>query len=315
MANITTKDIVTEIERAISGFNKMMPNVQNKLVAEIELLLKDIEANKSGSVKVSVANIRLIAKIKNKIQTLFRDAEYLKSVTIFISSFDKLTKLQNKYFKQLEKKFEPKKLYDEIRKQAKIDTIETLTGAGMTAKVSKVVNDVLKVNITTGANYSSLLKQVRKALTDTKTGEGLFVKYAKQITTDALNQYNAQYVNAVSNDLGLKWFVYDGALIETSRTFCEACVAKEYIHVSEFPKVVNGDFEEFKKLDGAINSKTNLPAGMIDGTNAETFHVYRGGYNCGHQLLPISEIAVPIKIREKVYRENKIRHINGIANY
>lgn len=118
-------------------------------------------------------------------------------------------------------------MYDEIRKQAKIDTIETLTGAGMTAKVSKVVNDVLKVNITTGANYSSLLKQVRKALTDTKTGEGLFVKYAKQITTDALNQYNAQYVNAVSNDLGLKWFVYDGALIETSRTFCESCVAKE----------------------------------------------------------------------------------------
>lgn len=90
MANITTKDIVTEIERAISGFNKMMPNVQNKLVAEIELLLKDIEANKSGSVKVSVANIRLIAKIKNKIQTLFRDAEYLKSVTIFISSLTNL---------------------------------------------------------------------------------------------------------------------------------------------------------------------------------------------------------------------------------
>jgi hypothetical protein len=39
---------------------------------------------------------------------------------------------------------------------------------------------------------------------------------------------------------------------------------------------------------------------MIDGTTADNFIVNRGGYNCGHELIPVSEVRVPKEVREKV---------------
>jgi len=38
---------------------------------------------------------------------------------------------------------------------------------------------------------------------------------------------------------------------------------------------------------------------MKDDTTAENFHARRGGWNCQHQLYPVSEIGVPLHIREK----------------
>jgi hypothetical protein len=39
---------------------------------------------------------------------------------------------------------------------------------------------------------------------------------------------------------------------------------------------------------------------MIDGTTPDNFIVNRGGYNCGHELIPVSEARVPKEVREKV---------------
>jgi hypothetical protein len=138
-----------------------------------------------------------------------------------------------------------------------------------------------------------MVERLREYLTTTKAGDGALERYAKQITTDALNQYSAQYLQVVSNDLGLQWYRYTGAEIETSRPFCKACLDKQYIHQSEIPDLLAGKFPEFKKEGGEINSKTKLPQGMIAGTNPENFHIYRGGWNCGHQLVPVSEDRVP----------------------
>jgi hypothetical protein len=39
---------------------------------------------------------------------------------------------------------------------------------------------------------------------------------------------------------------------------------------------------------------------MKEGTNADNFIVNRGGWNCGHQLIPVREEAVPKAIRNRV---------------
>ena len=64
------------------------------------------------------------------------------------------------------------------------------------------------------------MQQVRDYLLRiTALGQGAMARYTKQITTDALNQYGAQYLNAVTNDLGPRLVsAYLGALIDTSRT-------------------------------------------------------------------------------------------------
>jgi len=78
--------------------------------------------------------------------------------------------------------------------------------------------------------------------------------------------------------------------------FCEHMTEKTYVHISEIPTILMGFVDEHQC---EINATTGLPKGMIAGTTADNFIIYRGGWNCGHQLMPISEVAVPEEVREK----------------
>jgi hypothetical protein len=96
--------------------------------------------------------------------------------------------------------------------------------------------------------------------------------------------------------LGWEWFRYVGSNLKTTRTFCKALTQKQYYHRSELPKIIKGNFAEFKEMKGKIYDKTGLPQGMIEDTNVSNFQTYRGGYNCGHQSYPIPNYLVPENI-------------------
>jgi hypothetical protein len=163
------------------------------------------------------------------------------------------------------------------------------------------VRDILNKNITTGGNISDFIEETRIYLTDTNEGEGALKKYSKTIVTDALNQYSRQYNQLVSDDLGFKFFQYVGSLRETSREFCVKMIeAKEgcmvYFHVSQINELLSG------KICGEqihINEKSNLPSGMIKGTNTANFFVNAGGYGCNHGVFGVSTLLVPKELREK----------------
>jgi hypothetical protein len=70
----------------------------------------------------------------------------------------------------------------------------------------------------------------------------------------------------------------------------------QYYHRSELPKIIKGNFAEFKEMKGEIYERTGLPQGMIEDTNPSNFQTYRGGYNCGHQAYPIPASLVPKNI-------------------
>ncbi len=105
----------------------------------------------------------------------------------------------------------------------------------------------------------------------------------------------------LTDDLGLEWYKYDGSLKDTSRPFCDALIAAKkscmpYIHKSQLEEIVSGNIcgEQVPIYD-----KTGLPQGMIAGTNASNFRINRGGYNCNHQLYPVSAAVVPKELRDK----------------
>lgn len=294
-------DIVATLDGSVAKFNASMPGVQDKVMAEIELLVKDLEL-RNGKIVPSAANLRAIAKIKGKLERLIRNPEYVKEVREFAKAFEQLTVLQNQYFETLAGEFKPTPLLQELKNQSISSTIASLTEAGINANLTSSIQDILRTNITSGANYSQMLGQLRNYMTTDTTGTGALERYAKQITTDALNQYSAQYSDVVTNDLGLEWFMWTGSLVQDSRDLCVALHKKQYIHKSEIPAILRGDFAEFREINGRINPKTGLPYGMVPGTNAANFKVYRGGYNCGHQLVPVAAEAVPFAIRAKFSR-------------
>lgn len=292
------KELIEAIDKRVDGFNKSIPGVQQSLLDEIMGMVSELKIA-NGKLSTTAENLKILARIKGRINKAILSGEYKKSVKEFIAGYNEIEKLQTKYFQQLAKTYTPPKVLQAIREASVQTTLNYLTDAGIAVNVTDKIARIISTNITGGAKYSDIVKQLSSSILNDQTGPGILERYTKQITTDALNQYSASNMRAVSDDLGLDWFMYDGALIDTSRTLCEALVKKKYIHRSELPRIVKGDFAEFKKLGGQISQKTKLPEGMIAGTTAENFHVYRGGYQCGHQLIPVDAAVVPEAIRMK----------------
>lgn len=271
-----------------------------------------MELYTDGKIRPTVKNLSILASIRSKINRIVLTDEYKQEVKDFAKAFNEVTALQNQYWKSLESTFKPRPLLKEIRKQAITDVLAKLTEAGIGANVSDRITDILKTNITTGGSYKKLTAQLRDGLLNTEQ-KGYLDKYAKQVTVDSLNQYNSQYTQIVSSDLGYQFFKYDNTEIDTSRPFCQAlCEENRYFHISSIPNLLKGldisgqpltyiDNKTGEQKTVTINPKTNLPYGFIAGTNADNFFIRRGGHQCGHQIRPVAERQVPLEVRERVF--------------
>lgn len=309
-------DILKTIDQAIEKFNSKIPAAQKRMYDGIAEELKRLDTS-SGKIKTTVANLRIIQSIKNKLTRLIVTPEYLKDVKEFVSQFNEVTKLQNEYWKSVESTFTPRVLLKEIRKQAIGDTIKNLTSSGIGAGISDQIATILRTNITTGGSYAQMTEQLREKILNTST-DGALAKYSKQITTDSINQYSRSYTQIVSSDLGFEWFAYTGSDIVTTRPFCDAMTDLRYFHVTEIPRLLRADglyyMKDGKKTKVPIYDKTELPHGMIPGTNPSNFPVNAGGYNCGHAIRPVSERLVPLERREEVFSTAEYKRYKGVVN-
>ena len=84
--------------------------------------------------------------------------------------------------------------------------------------------------------------------------------------------FNAEYIQTVSEDLGVEYYLYAGTIIEDTRPFCSARTGRFF---------TTDQVKQWASLKGW--------QGRMAGTNANTIFIYRGGYNCRHQLWPVSK--------------------------
>lgn len=294
------KKLIDTITKAVTNFEKVIPDIQKGMLDEVLLLIKQLNLN-GDKIKVQAANIRILDRIKAKLQRIILSPEYVRAVKEYVSTFNDVVKLQHDYFSSVESSFSPPKFSKEIKNQAIESVVKNLTESGLGANITDKVYDLLRTAITSGGGYSSLNGQLRDFIINSSENDGHLLKYTRQITTDALNQFSGQYTQLISSDLGYEWYRYSGSNIVTTRPWCLACRERKWFHISEIPAAIKGDFEEFGKYDGKIYDKTGLPSGMIPGTDVSNFMVNRGGYNCGHQWRPVSESLVPEDIKRRVH--------------
>lgn len=295
------EELLKQLNEAVERFNSSLNVIQADVLAEVELLVKGIEVS-GGNVVQSVSNLRKINQLKSTINRVVISPEYTQRVIDFGKAFNTVTDIQESYFASLVENFSAPEVLAEIKRIAIEDTVAGLTEAGIEANVSNKIATILKQNIEQGNKYSDMVKELKTFIEGNAETLGALEKHASTITTDALNQYAATYNKIVSDDLGMDWFMYVGALVGGSRDICEELVAKKYVHRSELPGIVKG------KIDGKqipINPKTKLPYGMIPGTTADNFQVRRGGYKCNHLLMPTSEERVPENIKSKINKTLK----------
>ena len=176
-----------------------------------------------------------------------------------------------------------KELSKEMRLQFVRTAIEQLVNGGLKATVIEPVLDILTQNATTGGT----LKDFRTQLSDfilgiPKERQGTLMRYVKQVTNDAIKEYEGTYTEAVTADLEFDWYYYSGTKRKDTRLFC--CMRKGNYYRKEEIEKWGDDFKW---------------AGMDRDTNSSNIFRKVGGYNCGHRLYPVSEEAVPKKYKTK----------------
>jgi hypothetical protein len=302
------KAILSTIDEAINQFQDAIPNIQKLVYDELQPLVKQLQI-KNGKLLNNLENLKLIGTLKNKLERIIVSAEYKSSVQKFVDSFSAVSTLNNNYFAQFNKKYKAKNTLPIIKQLAIESTINDLIGQGLNSNVIAPIQKILQQNITTGGSYANFQDVLRNHILTNETGEGNLQRYTKQITTDAINQYNAQYGETIAQDLQFNWGRYVGSNITTTREFCTYLTAKQWVHKSELSEIIKGN------IDGhecKLSKTTNLPIGLMADTNIDNFKVRRGGYNCGHQFFWVPDSAAPKDVLKKF--ENKIKTIVSNAD-
>ncbi|MDR1553006.1 MAG: hypothetical protein LBS69_06035 [Prevotellaceae bacterium] len=148
---------------------------------------------------------------------------------------------------------------------------------------------------------TSELFDILKTEYEQRSGNGTIIQ---KLTDTGMSYEDAgKYVNLACRifrnvtDIDSDWYMYVGSNLTNTRKFCEYLTKKKYIHKSEIPGILKGNIDRHKCK---INPETGLPYGLINGTNPQNFIIFCGGWNCGHQLVPMAAEAVPADIRKEL---------------
>lgn len=289
------KDVIKQIEATDSKFGSVVDDAQKRMLREVLTLTKDLELS-NGRIMPTVGNLKLISKIKEKLNKAVVNKEYLSGVKDLLKSFEGIQAAQLGYFKTISEGKTTQQKYDLVRGMAIENTAAQLTESGIDANVTSKLKDMLLRSVTSGGLYRDLVGEVSEFLSNTDKSPGALSRYAKTYTTTALNQFAGQTNKLMTEDSGAEWFRYVGSDIETTREFCDLMTDKDYFHVSEIPELLKGHIDG-KKCE--IYDKTKLPKGMIEGTNKDNFQVNCGGWNCRHAVVPVLTFTVPKELRDK----------------
>jgi hypothetical protein len=113
------------------------------------------------------------------------------------------------------------------------------------------------------------LKDIRKSVQIQVKDKGIVTKYYSRWITDIYSQYQRVGADEIRKDIGLKFAIYQGGLINNSRHFCEERNGNVY-HIDEILA--------WSKLDWKGKQEVGYNP-VFD----------CGGYNCRHRLDWVSD--------------------------
>jgi hypothetical protein len=296
MENI--KKLLQVIDEAVSNLSSHAESVQEPIFKKLMGMLKALDT-RGDNLLSNMKNLRLINNIKVQLERLIIDDKYKSQLKSFAEAYNQIQDLHNEYFAKFNAAFKPKQSLNVIKKTAIESTLNGLTETGVQAGVTEGLRGILLRNTQTSGSYSDMIDQLRNYMLNTKESDGALLKYVKTYSTTAISQFNREYGKAIADDLNLYWYMYDGSLLTTSRPFCVKAVEKKFIHVSEFPKLLEGDFGLLGHVH--LNKKTGLPEGMMAGTDKNNLVRRAGGWSCQHAMIAVDDSVVPQSVKDAVY--------------
>lgn len=275
-------DKLERLESVPAQFYSSMVEIQKSNLSRILGLIDKLDT-KDGLIAVTDANLLKVEAITDAIREVLTGPEYEGAVKSLLDEMTAQAGITYRYFDATVDSFQVPKIAEAILREKKRVTVEQLLN--MTdERLSVPMRTTISNAVVGGSSRQGLIDAVRLLTVGDADVDGRLLSGTRQIVSDAFALSDAAVTNTVADQLGLEWYLYTGGLIDTTRPFCKARVGNFY-HRSEVEAwpVTAGDW-----------------AGRMAGTTPQTIFVTRGGYNCQHALLPVSEFAVPPETRSRI---------------
>lgn len=266
---------------ADAKFAASMNRVQNKLYEELLLVIKSLEVDSEGYILQSAANRKVLAEAEAKIYEIFGSNLYQGAVESYVFQIPQIDELNQKYFTTIPKFKENKQFLKSLQNQT-IKTVEKyVLQDGLESQVISPLSQILNQNVNSGGKYSGFLQQIRDYVIGNDKVEGRALSYSRTFLRDSMFTYSRTYQQSVTTDLGLEFYLYSGGAVDTTREFCLDRVGR-YFHHKEVEKWASLTW-----------------AGKKAGTTESSIFLFAGGWNCGHELIPVHESIVPRDVIER----------------
>jgi hypothetical protein len=281
----TFKGTKNTIDIFSERFNKNVGTRQSNMWTSIFKTIKNLEVDSSGNILPNRVNLKTLRSLRGDISKMIITPQYKKDLSKFLGGFNELKGINDTYYKAIASGTlnANKEVFNAVKNLSIDATKNSLLEAGINNEIIAPVEKILTQNITSGGSFQNLTENLRGQILGTPDKLGTLERYTKQITTDSLNQFNANYNETVSSDLGLEFKYYAGSIKDTSRQYC-------------IDRINEGRFFHKKEVENTANEQWS---GKIPGTNASNIVIYRGGFNCGHQWLAVSALATPKNVRDR----------------
>ena len=269
------KKIAQSMDDAPDAFFRGVKKAQREAFAQIVSEIATLATDDAGNILVSQGNFNKIQALVQKMKAAYMNKDYSKAIRDFVGSIDATAEDTGKLMGIITKEaFVQSATAGAILSNAKTTVFDLLANAAVNDSVESF-KQILNTSISTGENFQQVIRNIRNNIEGTPEFAGRMERYAKQNAYDFYSISNAQYIRQVSEDYGFEFYEYIGVDVKGTRSFCKSRNNKIY-HKREI--------QEWASLDWD---------GKNRGTDASTIFAYRGGYNCGHQIIPVATEDVP----------------------
>lgn len=261
------------IDDAVSELLRHTGLLQEKVFERLVKYLGDFDVI-NGKYADNSRAIKLLNELDSEIRDIINKSKYKNDVMNFVRSYDEIEKFNRDAQKTLNKIEVGKKLLTDKKEfQTKL-SVDTLLGSGVDDAFSKPLTKALTQNIILGSSVTAVKDYLHGYILGDEEKQGVLSRYSGTYARDLVASYDGIVNQTIQQDFDLDAFLYVGSLVKDSRPQCVRWV-------NEF----NGELL-LADLPDEIDWAFSNGSGMKPETTAETFAVYRGGWNCRHSAIP-----------------------------
>ena len=270
-------EIIRKQDRTISAANQSffdsLPATEQRIFAAVSKHVQKFSSDGENFV-FDDGNTLLTNQVERIILDALQSSTYPSDVNGFLRNFENIKQFNFDVHGNVND-LTPEQLgelINPIQRATVEQTLQGLTGSGVSTNFIEPLRTGIFQNVVAGSTKSDLEAYLRRFILGNPEVDGLLSRYVKQVSRDALNQFDGQVNAKIANEFGLDAYRYVGSLIEDSRPQCRRWVAMQVIQKKDLPSEI-----AWMNANGT---------GAIPGPSPETFSIYRGGYNCRHSAIP-----------------------------